>query len=164
MFKITAVNDSPTLMVIMEGRNVLTQANRVELIVEENAVTNIAYKDLDIIVFAYDPDAQDVLTIEIQDPLHGIATEPAEVKKIIFIEQDCSMPWNDNYMPWDTAVAEIKSAPPTVTIPKPCGADSELFTGKHVWTATVITYKPNNNYFGSDIIKVQTLMYFYSNI
>ena len=148
---VLAVNDNPRMLVIKNGRNAIS-SNRAGYSLEENNEQNQNYKDLHIILMSYDPDQSDSLTVEFDNPSHGNLTFHSQIRQVTFLDSDCS---TIDDMNWDKIAREIIPHADSFAIPRPCDVDSEAYTDGNSWVLTVVTYTPDENYYGKDSFKVQ---------
>ncbi|XP_038050728.1 uncharacterized protein LOC119723897 [Patiria miniata] len=129
--EVKPVNDNPTLFSAQDG-SIVGNGRNALLIVEQNTGSNVAYKDLTLVLGAYDPDINDNLTIITQPPSYGTLEETHQSEEVPST-QNCSEP-------------SVDSEEPTI----PCGLEVPHDGEDMSWTTSMYTYAPNPNYHGRD--------------
>ncbi|XP_071798137.1 uncharacterized protein [Asterias amurensis] len=131
LMKINPVNDNPYSYVALHGE-VVGAGRDAMLIVEQNTGANIAYKDLVVMIGAYDVDTNDNLTLLIQPPTYGEITLRDEVRSIPQ-RQNCSQ--------------LLRSSEGNVL---PCGLETPHEVEMISWVSSLFTYTPYHNFHGKD--------------
>ena len=152
---IVGSNDFPNLLIFRKGRDINQPSSVVTMTVEENSRTNSAYRDMVVVVAAYDPDYDDDVKLAFEPPTHGNLTVYSQVNNVDVIQQDCAHTWEARRHAWDKLVDDISSTTSIQKglLPNPC--DTDLINLHLAWVVTVLRYRPFEGYFGDDVIKVR---------
>ncbi|XP_033637389.1 uncharacterized protein LOC117298318 isoform X2 [Asterias rubens] len=135
--EVNPVNDNPYSYVALK-EDVAGNGRHTTLIVEQNTGANIAYKDLVVMIGAYDVDINDNLTLLIQPPTYGVLTMRDEVRSIP-LRQNCSQ-LSRNITSQENVL--------------PCGLETPQEPEKMSWVSSTFSYAPNHNFHGKDIVLV----------
>ena len=154
---LTPVNDPPVLQLFEFGKNTIPPSHVVHVTAPYNP-SGTTYTPLVFLLAAYDVDyffdVDAVLKIEFLAPLHGTISSPTPQMTSLMLPQDCSKPWDERRMPWDTLVEMISAELDNISIPNPC--DTQLIQSPEImWVTTLLSYTPHVGYDGVDEIKVR---------
>ncbi|XP_033637723.1 uncharacterized protein LOC117298529 [Asterias rubens] len=135
--EVNPVNDNPYSYVALKGE-IAGNGREAKLIVEQNTGVNIAYKDLVVMIGAYDVDIYDNLTLLIQPPPYGVLTMRDEVRSIP-LRQNCS---------------QLSRNITSQEIVLPCGLETPQEAEKMSLVSSTFSYTPDHNFHGKDIVLV----------
>ncbi|XP_035697583.1 uncharacterized protein LOC118430698 [Branchiostoma floridae] len=145
-------NDDPVLFVIANDSPVSkAPALSVELTVEVNRFSNAVYKDLQIIVAAYDVDNSDSINLAFEAQSNCTLLISNQIHQVSF---NTSHPCRGQNNWFSVVEAYVKSGTTGPLELDSCGAAAPHPLHDMGWVFTRLTYRPAVNFTGMDTIKV----------
>ncbi|KAI8516756.1 hypothetical protein Bbelb_053370 [Branchiostoma belcheri] len=145
-------NDDPVLFVLVEDNPALiVPTKRLDLTVEVNRVSNVYYRELVVIVGAYDVEAADTLTLDFSVESNDTMSTSQQQRQVDFLSLDAC---NTNTT-WYSVVREhVKNRTSGPLQLDPCDIQAPHPLQDMAWVFTTLTYRPHENFTGKDVIQI----------
>ncbi|XP_078697384.1 uncharacterized protein LOC144925295 [Branchiostoma floridae x Branchiostoma belcheri] len=145
-------NDDPVLFVLVEDNPALiVPTKRLDLTVEVNRVSNVYYRELVVIVGAYDVEGADTLTLDFSVESNDTMSTSQQQRQVDFLNPNAC---NTNTT-WFSVVREHVEN----STPGPLQLDPRDIQAPHplqdmAWVFTTLIYRPHENFTGTDVIQI----------
>ncbi|XP_078655664.1 uncharacterized protein LOC144902238 [Branchiostoma floridae x Branchiostoma belcheri] len=145
-------NDDPVLFVLVEDNPALiVPTKRVDMMVEVNRVSNVYYRDLVVIVGAYDVETADTLTLDFSVESNDTMSTSQQKQQVDFLSfKACS-----SNTTWYSVVREhVENSTSGPLQLDPCDIQAPHPLQDMAWVFTTLTYRPHQNFTGKDVIQI----------
>ncbi|XP_035697946.1 uncharacterized protein LOC118431004 isoform X1 [Branchiostoma floridae] len=145
-------NDDPVLFVLVEDNPALiVPTKRLDLTVEANRMSNLHYRDLQVIVGAYDVEPADLLVLDFSVESNGTMSTSQQERRADFVSLNiCS-----TNSTWFTVIQERGTNGTSGPLQlDPCDIQAPHALQDMAWVFTTLTCRPHENFTGKDVIKI----------
>ncbi|XP_078695732.1 uncharacterized protein LOC144924477 [Branchiostoma floridae x Branchiostoma belcheri] len=145
-------NDDPVLFVLVEDNPALiVPTKRLDLTVEVNRVSNVYYRDLVVIVGAYDVETADTLSLDFSVESNDTMSTSQQLRQVDFLSINAC---NTNTT-WYSVVREhVENSTSGPLQLDPCDIQAPHPLQDMAWVFTTLTYRPHENFTGTDVFQI----------
>ncbi|CAH1259457.1 HEG1 [Branchiostoma lanceolatum] len=146
-------NDDPVLFVLVEDEPALiVPTKRLDLTVEVNRVSNVYYRDLHVVVGAYDVETADTVTLQFSAESNDTVSTSQQERRVE-LEPACT-----TNSTWFSVVREHSRNDSSRCLHlDPCDIQAPHPVQDMAWVFTTLTYRPHRNFTGKDVIKINAM-------
>ncbi|XP_066289112.1 uncharacterized protein [Branchiostoma lanceolatum] len=146
-------NDGPVLFVLVEDEPALiVPTKRLDLTVEVNRVSNVYYRDLHVVVGAYDVETADTVTLQFSAESNDTVSTSQQERRVE-LEPACT-----TNSTWFSVVREHSRNDSSRRLHlDPCDIQAPHPVQDMAWVFTTLTYRPHRNFTGKDVIKINAM-------
>ncbi|CAH1239174.1 HEG1 [Branchiostoma lanceolatum] len=143
-------NDDPVLFVLVEDDPALIlPTKRLDLTVEVNRVSNMHYRDLQVVVGSYDVETADTVTLHFSAESNDTVSTSQQERRVELV------PACTTNSTWFSVILEHGRNDTSGRLQlDPCEIQSPHPVQEMAWVFTTLTYRPHINFTGKDVIKI----------
>ncbi|XP_078616233.1 uncharacterized protein LOC144884654 [Branchiostoma floridae x Branchiostoma japonicum] len=145
-------NDDPVLFVLVEDDpDLIVPTKRLDLTVEANRMSNLHYRDLQVIVGAYDVEPADSVVLDFSVESNGTMSTSQQERLVDFVSLN---PCSTNTTWFFVVQQHGKNGTSAPLQLDPCDIQAPHPLHEMAWVFTTLTYRPPANFSGKDVIKI----------